>query len=111
MWIAKEDGSFMQMAVGDYGIQLPFDVDGVTLSANDSIRFTFMDSAGTFVLEKTYDNIQNNSVNLEFTDAESALFRSGVYYYSIDWYQDDLLMCNFIPNGIFKVVHKVEANN
>lgn len=95
------------MAEGDYGIKLPFSVSGTTLAASDSLRFTFKDAMnGTTILEKEYTNVQQNAADLEFTEAESALFPIGAYVYNLDWYQNGNFMCNIIPLGVFKVVDK-----
>ena len=105
MWTVS--GNNIKMAEGDYGIQLPVKVSGVTLTASDSLRFTFKTAQnGDEVLVKEFDNITDNTVNLEFTEAESALFPVGSYVYSLDWYQNGLFMCNIIPVAGLKVVDK-----
>lgn len=105
MWATTSNG--LQMVVGDYGIKLPITVIGTTITASDSLRLTFNNAiTGVEVLVKDYDNIVENTVDLEFTEAESALFPVGVYSYSLDWYQDGNFMCNIIPVGILRVVSK-----
>ena len=97
----------LQMVEGDFGLALPFDVKGTTISANDTLRFTFKDKMnGETILTKEYTNIQQNSASLEFTEAESALFPVGDYVYSLDWYQDGAFMGNLIKCAAFKVVEK-----
>lgn len=105
MW--RVSGNTLTAAEGDYGIQLPITVSGTTLTSSDTLKFTFKGATnGTTVLEKELAPT-NNTVNLEFTAAESELFEVGVYVYSLDWYQNGIFMCNLIPKGIFKVVDKV----
>lgn len=105
MWVTTANG--IQMTVGDYGIELPITVIGTTITASDSLRLTFNNAlTGDEVLVKDFDNISQNTVNFELTEAESALFPVGVYSYSLDWYQDGNFMCNIIPIGIFRVVSK-----
>lgn len=105
MWVTTSNG--IQMTVGDYGIELPITVIGTTITASDSLRLTFNNAlTGDEVLVKDFDNISQNTVNFELTEAESALFPVGVYSYSLDWYQDGNFMCNIIPIGIFRVVSK-----
>lgn len=95
------------MAEGDWGIQLPVTISGTTLTENDSLLFTFKDKKnGDVILTKEYSDITDNSVNLEFTEAESALFAPGSYVYSLDWYQNGNFMCNIILCGSFKVGDK-----
>ena len=105
MWNAN--GSTLQMAEGDYGIELPVVISGTTLVAADTLRFTFKSAPNQqTILEKEYTNIQNNTVNLVFTEAESELFTVGTYFYCLDWYQNGNFMCNIIPQAVFKVVDK-----
>lgn len=98
----------IRMAEGDYGIALPFPITGVTLTGNDSFRFTFRSGRdGMTALTKDYaaDTV-NNAVNLLLTAEESARLPAGRYTYSLDWYQDGGFLCNLIAAGAFKVVKK-----
>lgn len=99
--------SDLRMTEGDFGLALPFTITGFTLGANDSLKFTFKQRKnGAVLLEKTYDSITENTVNLEFTEEESALFKPGSFAYSLDWYQDGSFLCNIIESGILKVGDK-----
>lgn len=107
MWDTK--GLTVSMAEGDYGITLPveIEIEGVTLGAQDSIKIVFKTSInGALILEKNYDGITDNTVNLELTEEESALFPVGSYVYGLDWYQSGNFMCNIITSSPFKVVDK-----
>ena len=105
MWNVKDKN--ISMVEGDYGIKLPFTVSGANLAAGDAIKLTFKKSQnGETVLEKNYDTITQNTFDLEFTEAESALFEVGSYVYAIDWYQDGNFLCNIVPLATFKVVDK-----
>lgn len=102
-------GLSLQMAVGDYGIDLPVTISGATFGEGDAIRFTFNSGPGAgTVLEKTYSVIDHNTVNLFFTEAESALFRVGNYVYGMDWYKNGVFMCNVVESAQFRVVRKEE---
>ncbi len=97
----------LTMTEGDYGIRLPVTINGTTFAANDSVKLTIKDKPnGTVIVEKTFTNIQDNTVNLEITEAESALLPVGVYAYLLDWYQDGAFMCNIVERAAFKVVDK-----
>ncbi len=105
MWAAMGQG--LEMTEGDWGIQLPITVNGVTFAANDEIKLIIKNKRnGDTILEKTYGNITDNTINLELTEAESALLPAGAYVYSLDWYQDGAFLCNVIPLASFKVVDK-----
>ena len=105
MWYVA--GTNIQMAEGDFGIALPVKISGTTLGAQDSIRITFNDAVnGNVILVKDYDEITQNTVALEFTEAESALFPIGNYVFALDWYQSGNFMCNIILAANLKVVDK-----
>ena len=105
MWNVK--GNTLEMVVGDFGIDLPITVTDTTLTASDTLRFTFKDATtGNTILEKEYDKISQNTVQLSLTRAESELFKVGDYVYRLDWYQEGHFMCNVIPIDTFRVVAK-----
>ncbi len=101
------NGHDLSKAEEDYGIELPLELSGMTLGAQDCIKITFKDKKnGDVILEKDFSNIVDNTVNLVFTEEESALFPVGTYVYCLDWYQDGNFMCNIIECANLKVVDK-----
>lgn len=105
MWAVS--GINLQMAEGDYGISLPITVHGTELGGNDSLRVTIKTRKnGETILEKNYSDIEDNTVELELTQTESAKLPVGVYVYSLDWYQNGIFMCNIVLCSLFKVVDK-----
>ena len=104
MWIVK--GYDLQMTAGDYGVQLPMRIRGVTLGGSDTILFTLKNAHYVTVLTKTFTNIQDNTANLALTSAESESLTAGNYIYTLDWYQSGQFMCNLIDEASFKVVAK-----
>lgn len=105
MWYVS--GLNLQMAEGDYGISLPITVHGTELGGNDSLRVTIKTRKnGETILEKNYSDIEDNTVELELTQTESAKLPVGVYVYSLDWYQNGIFMCNIVLCSLFKVVDK-----
>lgn len=97
----------LSMTEGDYGIALPVEIKGTTLGAQDSIKLTFKTAVnGDEILSKDFNGITDNTVSLELTEEESALFPVGSYVYCLDWYQNGNFMCNIIPSAQFKVVDK-----
>lgn len=94
------------MAEGDFGIDLPCEIDGAELSDSDSIKFTIKyRKNGEVKLEKEC-NITNNTFNLRLTKSESDRLPVGIYVYSLDWYKDNIFMCNIVLDAEFKVVDK-----
>lgn len=103
----RVQGDNLTIVEGDYGLELPVTVTGTTFTLNDTIRITFKRvKNGDAILVKEYTPDNKGTVNLELTEAESALFMVGTYVYCLDWYQDGAFMCNIIPAGTFKVVDK-----
>lgn len=103
-WIVN--GTDLRISEQDFGIALPVTVNGTTLGASDSLRFTFKDAVnGETILTKEYTPTQN-TVRLELTEAESDLFAPGAYVYSLDWYQSGSFMCNIVEVGSFLVGDK-----
>lgn len=103
MW--NVNGITLNMTESDWGVKLPVTVTGVTFTANDSVRIKIQ-RGETTIIEKEYTNITQNTFDLEFTEAESALLSVGSYLYSLDWYQHGAFMCNIIPRGLFVVGDK-----
>lgn len=104
-WIAN--GSALSFVEGDFGIELPVTVSGVTLGAQDCLRFTFKTALnGDTVLTKDFSTISQNTVRLVLTEAESELFPVGQYVYSLDWYQSGTFMCNILSSCPLRVVDK-----
>ena len=105
MW--NVNGNNLQMCEGDFGVRLPITITGPTFTASDEVKLTVKTAVnGDTILDKTFDNISQNTVNLIFTAAESALLPVGSYVYCLDWYQSGQFLCNVIPTAILKVVDK-----
>ena len=105
MWVVNKQT--LQMVEGDWGIELPISIDGVTLTASDEVLITIKtEKNGETVLTKNYENVSENTIDFSLTEAETALLPVGSYVYSLDWYQDGAFMCNIIPSAAFKVVDK-----
>ena len=100
-------GNNIGMAVGDFGVKLPSKIKNITAGAQDTFRFTFSDGVGgNEILIKEYTGIANNTIQLEFTAAESALFDVGHYVYALDWYQSGVFMDNIVRFAEFNVYKK-----
>lgn len=104
MWMCTDQS--IQMTEGDYGIELPITVNGVTFTERDEVRIKIA-RGDNVLIEKVFDNISDNTVNMVLTEAESALLPVGNYQYSLDWYQDGAFMCNIIQRASYRVVDKL----
>lgn len=105
MWIVS--GKNIEMTAGDFGIELPIQISGVTLGANDSVMFELKKKpARDVVFTDEFINISENTINLVFSEQQSGRLPVGEYIYNLDWYQSGQFMCNIINGAKFKVVGK-----
>lgn len=103
MW--NTNGNAIRMVEGEYGVDLPLTINGVTLTANDEIRLTIKRGRqGVVAIEKTYSDITNNTINVRLTEEESSTLRVGKYQYSLAWYQEGVFLCYLIDKAPFEVV-------
>ena len=103
MW--NVNGTTIKMVEGEYGVDLPLTITGATLTANDEIRLTIKRGRqGNVAVEKSYSDIQDNTINVRLTESESSALRVGKYRYSLAWYQEGFFLCYLIENGLFEVV-------
>lgn len=105
MWIVNEHE--LKMTENDFGIALPVIVTGAVLGNQDNLKFTFKNKVnGELILEKDYNGITDNTVDLMFTEEESAKFTVGIFVYSLDWYQNGVFKCNLIESALLRVGDK-----
>lgn len=105
MW--KVIGTNLNMTEKDFGLVLPTTFSGTTLTANDTLLFTFKDKKnGETILTKSFTGIVDNTFDFVLTEADSDLLPVGSYVYSCDWYQDGAFMCNIVECGELKVGDK-----
>ena len=100
-------GKKIIMTEGDYGLDLPIKITGTEFQTNDEIKMLIKTQRnGSTLLEKTFRNIQNNTINFSLTKEESSIFTPVNYVYVLDWYRDNEFLCNLVPDGTFKVEDK-----
>lgn len=105
MW--KATGQAVEMCEGDYGVSLPISIEGVTFGENDAVQFRVSaESPKRNVFSETFNNIQNNTVEISLTESQTGLLPAGDYRYALDWYRNGVFMCNIIAAQPFKVVEK-----
>ena len=98
----------ISMTERDFGIVLPIELElnsEITSKDNFSIKI-FKKINEEPIIEKTYSNIIENTINFQLTEEESKLLEVGSYYYDIDWYQENSFLNNIIAKAKFKVSEK-----
>ena len=106
MWNVQ--GNNLTMAEGDWGIALRTNLTGMTFTENDQVKLVIKTAVNAEppLIEKTYSDITGNAIDIELTQAESALLPVGSYVYRLDWFQNGVFMCNLIDKAKLKVVDK-----
>ena len=107
-WATNDATLKIEMTEGDFGIELPFTFEDITFSVNDKLNFVIVGN-GVEIISKVFDNIQNNTIELVILEDETPLLPVGRYKYRLDWYQDDVFMCNLAPMGVFAVIEKAKG--
>lgn len=112
MFEVDEEKKKIFMTEGDFGITLPIEVDteGMELTRDDKFVFKlFKEINGGAIIEKVFENITNNTIELIFTQEESNQLDIGDYYYDLDWFQEDVFLSNILRKKKFKVNDKAGA--
>ena len=112
MFQVNEENKKIEITEGDFGITLPIEIniEGTDLSSTDKFVFKiFEEINGEAIIEKNFENITNNTIELKFTEEESKKLRVGRYYYDIDWFQEDTFLLNILAKKRFVVNEKAGA--
>ena len=108
MWNTKSKGSTdITMTEGDYGVSIPFVVQGVTIDSGDSVLLTIKkEKNGKEILEKNFTNIVANTIDVSFTESETDDLKIGSYVYTLDWYKNGVFQYCLVNNAKLKVEDK-----
>ncbi len=98
----KGTGKTITMTEGDYGLHLPIKINGINISAEDSIKLSIKNEEKN-VYEKEYKNVENNTIDFCLEKADSLKLTTGNYIYLIDWYKDNKFFCNIVNGYSFNV--------
>lgn len=110
MFDFNEERNRLEMIEGDFGIKLPIEIEGITLDAIDSISLkVFKGVNENPIITKTFENISNNTIELEFSKEETKLLSVGNYYYDIDWFQGEAFLGNIAAKKKLWVQEKAGA--
>lgn len=98
----------LSMVEGDYGLDLPLIINGITIASADKLNFYIkQDRNSEKIIDQTYENIKDNTFNLTFTKEESEKLPVGRYKYAIDWYKENTFCGNLIKYSDFVVEDKL----
>ena len=112
MIIGNSNTFTIEMVEGDWGEVLPIELLNETTEDDKFIINIFKNiSSSEPLITKSFENIQNNTINFKLTEDESKLLKVGVYFYNIDWYQDDNFYTNIIASKTLKVKNKAGKEN
>lgn len=98
----------LSMVEGDYGLTLPLIISGITIEKTDKLNFYIKKELnGEKIIDKIFDSITDNTINLVFTKEESDKLSVGKYKYAIDWYKENSFCGNLIKLQEFEVEDKL----
>lgn len=109
-----ENSSKIGMVVGDYGIELPIEIEieGTNIEGNDNLVMKiFKDVNEEPLIEKTFSDVVDNTLKFKLTKDESDKLVEGYYYYTIDWFRTGSFLGNIIKEEEFIVVGKAGNKN
>ena len=101
MW--NKENNKISMTKGDYGIALPITITGIEIESGEQIIFYLKKTNNEEVLKKIFENLKDNTFDLEFTKEESERLEIGTYLYNIDWYKENVFLGNIVKNEIFEI--------
>lgn len=120
MFLGDDKTKTITMTEGDFGVSLPLEIkvsEDEDISDLDSFSIKIFDEVhGNLLVEKHFTNIQDNTIELQLTQEESALlpageYDTGKYYYDLDWYQNQVFMDNLLAKKPFIVEKKAGGIN
>lgn len=100
MFKVAESGLDIEMNKGDFGVILTVNFDDI---ANTNIKFIISDLNKNAIIEKTFDNITDNKIDLVLTEEETAKLDVGRYTWSLYQYVENELKNTLVVGKTFKV--------
>ena len=82
MFEVNEENNKIAMTEGDFGITLPIEIniEGTELTTTDKfVLKIFKEINEKAIIEKVFENITNNTIELKFTEEESKKLEVGSY--------------------------------
>ena len=100
MFKVAESGLDIEMNKGDFGVILTVNFDDI---ADTNIKFIISDLNKNAIIEKTFDNITDNKIDLVLTEEETAKLDVGRYAWSLYQYVENELKNTLVVGKTFKV--------
>ena len=100
MFKVAESGLDIEMNKGDFGVILTVNFDDI---ADTNIKFIVSDLNKNAIIEKTFDNITDNKIDLVLTEEETAKLDVGRYTWSLYQYVENELKNTLAVGKTFKV--------
>ena len=100
MFKVAESSLNIEMNKGDFGVILTVNFDDI---ADTNIKFIISNLNKNAIIEKTFDNITDNKIDLVLTEEETAKLDVGRYAWSLYQYVENELKNTLVVGKTFKV--------
>ncbi len=100
MFKVEENDLRIEMNKGDFGVILTVNFDDI---ADTNIKFIISDLSKNAIIEKPFDNITDNKIDLVLTEEETAKLDVGTYTWSLYQYVKNKLKNTLVVGKTFKV--------
>ena len=111
----NEKTKTLEMIEGDFGLILPIELEvdsDETITPEDSFSIKiYKEINGQAIIEKVYNNLENNTINFQLSKEESERLPVGRYFYDLDWFQGNTFLGNIIPKAYISVREKAGVPN
>lgn len=100
------NNNIITIVKGDYGIVQNLNIINGTPSEEDSFLVTIKDINRVTMVSKKYSNVIDH-IPFSLTEEESNKLKATTYYYTVDWYRDNVFLKNLVNGERFIVKKKV----
>ena len=100
MFKVEENDLRIEMNKGDFGVILTVNFDDI---ADTNVKFIISDLSKNAIIEKPFDNITDNKIDLVLTEEETAKLDVGTYTWSLYQSENDQIKFNKLVGKTFKV--------
>lgn len=98
---------------GDFGYIIPIEIESdIELTTQDTFSIKIFEDINIApLIIKDYSNIKDNTINFILSLEDTKKLKKGIYFYDIDWLQNETFMKNIVAKQKFVVDEKAGVVN